>query len=352
MAAVGLTLTAALEAPAEPVIAVSAEGMTALGPADLLRTGVGLDAVESSDAAVGQTKLGDGEVLYRPAPVQVEDQMNLRWTDHGETFEVTARLVVRPDTVPVTGWWGGDGIESGWFEATTSTFTLCADGGLDRCRRHPMPVGGPGWSPFVARLDVGARSTIGVHDPATGRLFLYRRGAMSSLLGPAGAHAIAADTDGEGVDEIGFFDGPTGLVHWADGGVTETPGSGPSALAVVGDWNDDGRESVGVYDRQTGRLTVAENGSVASGALGAGRWPIRWGHSGDAKRGDVVGFYDADAGLLRFVAGPSLLFLKDSGCGPDGLCWVQDPEEQYNPPPTDPRDNVDCLGGSCIPGQG
>ncbi|MEM8993768.1 MAG: hypothetical protein AAGF23_03135 [Acidobacteriota bacterium] len=338
--------------PAALTVAVAAEGPAVLGDAELFRMGTGVADLTAVDVERGRAALDGDTVLYQPAPSTVEDRLRLRrGTAAGGAFEATVRVVVRPETVPVNGVWRrGGAVEQGWFEASTSTFVLCAGGGLASCERRRLPVGGPGWSPFVARLAAGAPSTLGVHDPASGRLFLRRRGLMSTVLGPVGAQAIAADTDGDGVDEIGFFDAPSGVVYWVDGGATEAPDASPSALAVVGDWDDDGRESVGVYDRASGRFTVTGHGLEASGRLDAGLWPVRWGHAVDGDGGNVVGFYDPRGDLLRFVLGPSLL-LKD-GCGPDGLCWADWPEEHYVPPPTDPPNDIDCIGGDCRPGHG
>ncbi|MEO1368158.1 MAG: VCBS repeat-containing protein, partial [Acidobacteriota bacterium] len=227
----------------EPTVAVVAEGPSALGARDLFRVGRGPEALESVRAEAGRAALDGDAVLFEPGPGAVEDRLRLGWrTPDGDELAATVRVAVRPGTVPVNGVWGpGGAVGQGWFEASTSTFVLCADDALEGCGRRRLPVGGPGWSPFVARFAAGAPSTLGVHDPASGRLFLARRGLMESVLGPVGAQAIAADTDGDGVDEIGFFDGPSGVVYWADGRTTETPVASPSALAVVGDWDGDGR---------------------------------------------------------------------------------------------------------------
>ncbi len=93
---------------------------------------------------------------------------------------------------------------------------------------------------------------------------------------------LVGDWDGDGRDDVGWYDSGRVFLRSADGTVTSYVFGGAGHVPVVADWNGDGRDSVGTFYRGQWSLRYSRTSGPADVRFGygragdvpvAGRWP-------------------------------------------------------------------------------
>ncbi|HEY3571347.1 MAG TPA: PQQ-dependent sugar dehydrogenase [Thermoanaerobaculia bacterium] len=168
----------------------------------------------------------------------------------------------------------------------------------------------------------GARETVGLYDPKSGKFNLKAANTASASVtilryGPRNSRwmPLAGDWDGDGRTTEGLYDPATGTFRLKN----SSPGGGsdvilrvdaPSsrALPLAGDWDGDGKDTVGLYDPAT-RTFYLKNSLAGSGfdvtfkfgPSGSGLLPLAGDWNGGGK--DGVGLFDPSTSTFYLTNG-------------------------------------------------
>ncbi len=128
-----------------------------------------------------------------------------------------------PGDLPVAGDFDGDGCDTvGLYRQSTGRFYVIdrlgnGERGLGAADRS-IALGGPGSVPLAADFDGDGVDDPAVHDPATGRVTIAGSGgaATSRTFGDPGDVVVAADWDGDGMAGLAAWRPVAGVVHFED----------------------------------------------------------------------------------------------------------------------------------------
>ncbi len=167
------------------------------------------------------------------------------------------------------------------------------------------------WSTWVARVQFGVVTTVGLYNPATSIFFLRNSNStgvadVAFVYGPAGAGwiPIAGNWTGQGIKTVGLYNPATSVFYLRNSNstgvadITFTFGpAGAGWIPVVGDWNGDGVDTVGLYNPATSVFYLRNSNSTGVaditftfGPAGAGWTPIAGDWDGDGV--GTVGLYN------------------------------------------------------------
>jgi hypothetical protein len=160
-------------------------------------------------------------------------------------------------TVPLTGDWNGDGIDTiGLYEPATRTFRLRDSN--TAAANHVLTFGSGGDIPVVGDWNGDGSDTIGVWRPSTHYFYLNNEhtnnvaDGVPFVYGATGMTPLAGDWNGDGYDTIGMYDSTNIMVYLrnsnsAGGNHHEIRYGSPGDKPVVGDWNQNKVDTVGVW---------------------------------------------------------------------------------------------------------
>ncbi|MEX3100173.1 MULTISPECIES: LamG domain-containing protein [unclassified Streptomyces] len=204
---------------------------------------------------VVQPALGSGVGMWEP-PTRTFHLRNAANAGSPDTKPVPTE----PGTVPLTGDWNGDGVDTiGLYDPATRTFHLRDDN--SKPANHVLVFGSAGDIPVAGDWDGDGMDTIGVWRPSTHFFYLNNEltnatADISFVYGADGMIPLAGDWNGDGYDTIGMRDPATIMIYLRNansgggnhhqiryGGVGDKP--------VVGDWNKDRTDTVGLWGPST-----------------------------------------------------------------------------------------------------
>ncbi len=241
----------------------------------------------SSPREYGATSAGDGSYAIE-IPVDFEDVADItvsipveslpgaRFTTAMESFleEVEADSTVtdvsfgfQPETIPITGDWDGDGIDTiALYETSTSIFYFRNANGTGPAD-FAFEFGRAGDYPIAGDWDGDGKDSIGTYT-AQGKRFRLRNELSEGSpdhnfqFGPRRLQVIAGDWDGDGIDTVGAHDPETR--EWflrnehAGGDADHTfKWGGSGRRAIAGDWNKNGIDTVGHHRTETRNFYLA-----------------------------------------------------------------------------------------------
>ena len=128
----------------------------------------------------------------------------------------------------------------------------------------------------MGHRDVGqtacpGRYLYGALDTVRSRAASVAAVTMPFEIGGSRATPLAADVDGDGQDDVGWFLAGQWSFRLADGRLVEFGFGRAGDVPVVGDWDDDGRWGVGVFRSGTWHLRQTASGGAAERSTGYGR---------------------------------------------------------------------------------
>ncbi len=270
------------------------------------------------------TSIGDGTNFYFIPSVAVENSANAgiaftrsstgefanaRYTGVNNSDVVQLSTLLHAGAMCITGdRWGdysGAAVDPVGFRRIWLNNEWAADSACGLC------TGIWDWSTWIARVQFGVMTTIGLYDPMTSRFYLRNSNSsgfadISFLYGNGGAGwtPIVGDWDGDGVKTIGLYDPMTSRFYlrnsnssgFAD--ISFLYGNGGAGwIPIVGDWDGDGVDTIGLYDPVTSRFYLRNSNSSGFADIsflygngGAGWTPIVGDWDGDGV--DTIGLYD------------------------------------------------------------
>ncbi len=175
------------------------------------------------------------------------------------------------------------------------------------------------WSTWVARVQFGVVTTIGVYNSATG--IWYERNSNSTgvadtqfTYGPGGNPGwipISGDWTGQGIKTPGLYNPMTGIWYLRNSNTTGSAdmqftfgpaGASPAWVPLVGDWNGDGVDTIGLYNPATGIFYLRNTNSTGVadlqftyGPAGMGWTPVVGDWTGQGFK--TIGLYNGAAGV-------------------------------------------------------
>ncbi|HEY7832080.1 MAG TPA: protein kinase [Ktedonobacterales bacterium] len=166
----------------------------------------------------------------------------------------------KPNSLPLTGDWDGDGIDTiGIYEPATTKFSLTDKNQQGAPITHTFRFGQVGDIPLAGDWTGAGRDSIGVYRPSTNQFLLKKtlsNGAadFSMQLGEKGDLPVVGDWNGSGHDSVGVFR-PTAQTFFLSNSVCNcapvvayTPVFGQKGdRPVSGDWSRTGRSGLGVF---------------------------------------------------------------------------------------------------------
>jgi Bacterial Ig domain len=275
-----------------------------------------------------------------------------------------ARIQVNPLVIPLAGDWNGDGVtDLGWFHGTQLDafffdFDLLAEGypgTFFGCGHLPALGDVEGWTPIAGDWNGDGQDEIGffdtatreyvllVRDPPTGEWVEWRR-FFHPVAGQGGA-PVAGDWDGDGSDEVGLYldDEKRFLLLSFDGEevVVSHDFTFDGLLAdswapVAGQWGGDGDgiDTLGLWNPGTRDLVIRSENTSGP----AQDWPLATGDEDPAGPLPFAG---------KWGSWVSVGFYDPDGAGPGAALFVLYPwsyppaphvggEPILLPPPEDP----------------
>jgi hypothetical protein len=169
---------------------------------------------------------------------------------------------------------------SAMISGLTRIFTWKLDlNHLDPLGRTTMTAGGFSGSRYRAGTRVSLPVIMGHRDvgytACPGR-YLYpylnqiRSSALVSFKVSSSAQAISGDWEGDGREDIGWYDNGTVYLHLSNGQILRFGYGFAGATAVAGDWNNNGRDTIGIFYRGRWYLRNSNTQGIADFVIGYG----------------------------------------------------------------------------------
>ncbi|POX55338.1 hypothetical protein C3489_11210 [Streptomyces sp. Ru71] len=163
-------------------------------------------------------------------------------------------------TVPLTGDWDGDGVETiGMFDPATRIFHLRNKN--DGPDSWAVQFGTVGDIPVVGDWNGDGTDTVGVWRPSNHYFYLNNEHTntttdVSFVYGATGMTPITGDWNGDGYDTIGMYDSSNIMIYLRNsnsggGNSNEIRYGSAGDKPVVGDWDKDKIDTVGVWRPDT-----------------------------------------------------------------------------------------------------
>ncbi len=187
-----------------------------------------------------------------------------------------------PGDVPFMGDWDCDGVDTPGLYRRADGFAYLRNSNSQGVADVSYFFGNPGDVPMAGDFDGDGCDTVSLFRPSEGMVYVVNRlGSGNAGLGSADVaypfgsgtgQPVAGDFDGDGFDEVGSYDGISGVMSYLTGhgtGTTVSFGFGnPGDRVVAGDWTGTGTDDAAVF--RPGNATFYFAGSGGSISYGNG----------------------------------------------------------------------------------
>ena len=172
-----------------------------------------------------------------------------------------------PGDTPFMGDWDCDGVDTPGLYRRSDGFVYLRNANTAGVADVSFFFGDPGDVPVAGDFDGDGCDTVSIYRPSQARFYVIDRlGSGSAGLGSAermvtfgdpGDRPLAADFDGDGVDDLGVHRPSDGRIFYKPGAGTLSYLFGnPGDVVVAGDWTGDGAASAAAFRGSSGEFLL------------------------------------------------------------------------------------------------
>ncbi len=216
-----------------------------------------------------------------PQPAELEWQVGFvdpatgRWHLPDDAGQPATFTYGNPGDAPLTGDWDCDGVDTPGLHRRSDGYVYLRNSNSTGIADTRYYFGNPGDVAVAGDFDGDGCDTVALYRPSTGVLHLIDRlgdggrgvGVADRSVATGAGHAVpvAADVDGDGVDDVVLHDAAAAqVVTFTAGRVVRTAFGAPGDHLLAADWDGDGVATLASFRSRA--LHVGPGGSLAGTA--------------------------------------------------------------------------------------